>query len=213
MGRVSTKIKAVSEILTDENGFYFIDVELQDGTIGFYPGEKEALSFFKPGSEVSYMDTKKFNNRNKINGLIMENNKEEVSGAGVIVSITNVTMVKGFFSRAVQLDNGVSANVISKQAAGVSVFREGNLVSYTGLTDAGEHGIFFDNLKKEFLYNAEERRQLSIVRQSSLKIATELYLSSGMLDRIKNGDEVNWDNVSDEIIKISEKFIGYSLVD
>ena len=218
---IEAKIKDVSGIQTDGNGFQFVELELDNGVTGFYPGQEATLNGLLPGTTITYQSLKKYNMKDKISGLVVKKEaevpKEEAGGSGVILEISEVNLLKGFFYRKIKLSNGAEANAISKNANSISNLRPGNLISYTGVTDAGEHGMFFDNLKKEFLYNIEDRRNLSIVRQSSLKLATELFCQIKVCNTdfklpVKKGLP-DWEAISNEIIGIADKFVDYSLVD
>ncbi len=208
--RIKTRVSSVSEIITDEHGFEYINLILEDGVKGFYPGKPDLLSGFKPGLEVSYSGTKKFNGMNKIIGLIAESPVVPSNpGIGRIVGITSVFTLKGWYTRTVRLDNDITANVVAKQLNVLSQYKVGSLVSYNSVKETEGLGAFFDGLKKEFEYTAEDRRQLSIMRQSCLKVATELYLAANS----KNVSKSDWDSVINEVTSIANKLVDYVNVD
>jgi len=208
--RIKTTISAVSKILVDENGFEYVNLILGDGVEGFYPGKADTLSAFKPGVRISYSGYKKFNGMSKIIGIMIEN--EETADTIKICRITAITdifLVKGWYTRTVGLDNGVSANIVAKQPSALSQYRIGNLVSYSSVKETDGFGLFFSDIKKEFEYSGEDRRQLSIMRQSCLKVATELYLAANSKTLAKS----SWDDVVNDLIKITDRLVGYVNVD
>ena len=77
--------------MQDKHGLFHVDLELADGTIGYYPGNEEFLRTLYVGAEVTYIDTKHFNKRNKINGLNlikMAENSNKV--CALVTAVTSV---------------------------------------------------------------------------------------------------------------------------
>lgn len=214
MSRTSTVVESVSEIMTDENGFCFIDLVLGDGTRGFFPGKADTLSAFTPGVSVLYSSVKKFNGMDKINGLTVEEKKPTVTAPTFarITDLSEVSPLNGWMLKSITLDNGVTAGVIAKHHNGLSQYRVGNLVSYVAIRETEEFGSFFDGFKKEFEYTGEDRRNMSITRQSCLKAATELYLAANSSKLAKSAN-VNWDDVLNDVIHISDKLVAYTNID
>jgi len=217
MSRTSTFVESVSEIMTDENGFEFINIVLGDGIKGFFPGKADTLSAFQPGTPVLYSGVKKFNGMDKINGLTVEDKKPaepEVKSITYarITAVSDVSTYKGWFLRDITLDTGITASVVAKQPSALSQYKIGNLVSFSSVRTGESNRPFFDNFKKELEYGSEDRRNLSIMRQSCLKVAAELYLAANSTKLAKSAG-VNWDDVVAKLTYISNKLVNYTNVD
>jgi hypothetical protein len=206
-----TTIKSVSKILQDEHGYSYIDVVLEDGTQGYYPNSDEALGLFTVGSKVKYKDVKMFAGRMKINGLtkIIQMTTTKIS------SITPIEIGKNnTFYREITTENGITAIHYDEVYKNISSLKEGDMIQYAETRNVKDRGDFFVGLVKMSLYSPDERRQLSIVRQSSIKAAIEIANICSAGERWTNNDgTIDKQLAVADIIEISELLIPYCLVD
>lgn len=206
-----TTIKSVSKILQDEHGYSYIDVVLEDGTQGYYPNSDEALGLFTVGSKVRYKDVKMFAGRMKINGLtkIIQMTTTKIS------SITPIEIGKNnTFYREITTENGITAIHYDEVYKNISSLKEGDMIQYAETRNVKDRGDFFVGLVKMSLYSPDERRQLSIVRQSSIKAAIEIASICSAGERWTNNDgTIDKQLAVADIIEISELLIPYCLVD
>ena len=72
-----TIIIGISDIITDDYGFTYIDLELEDGSLGYFPNSEEILKTFSLGSKVKYREIIEFNKKPKIIGLL--HNKKKIN--------------------------------------------------------------------------------------------------------------------------------------
>ena len=209
-----TSIIALSEVVQDRHGLFHVDLELADGTVGYYPGNEEFLRTLYVGAEVSYLGTKHFNKRNKINGLnliqMADNNSKVVA---VVKAVTEVEKNKGFYFRTLTTEDGVTAIHLSKQLSDVESIIVGSLISYTDVVTKNEKDVFV-GVEKLRRMNADDKRQLSICRQSSLKAAIECFAIANPKGRWLNKDGVVVvDECYNEVITLADKFVQYVSVE
>lgn len=211
-----SKICKLSEVVQDTHGLFYVDIELEDGTSGYYPGNEKFLRSLYEGAEVTYLSTKFFNKRIKINGLNLvkmesENNNSEVYA--IVTDVTPIEKVKGFYFRYITTDDGVTAVHLSKQLSEVESIIEGSLISYTDIVTKNDKDIFV-GVKKLRRMNADDKRQLSIIRQSCIKAAIECYTIASPKGRwVEKDGSVNTDSCASEVIALAEKFVQYALVE
>lgn len=210
----NTSIVVLSEVVQDKHGLFHVDLELADGTVGYYPGNEEFLRTLYVGAEVSYLGTKHFNKRNKINGLnliqMADNNSKVVA---VVKAVTEVEKNKGFYFRTLTTEDGVTAIHLSKQLSDVESIIVGSLISYTDVVTKNEKDVFV-GVEKLRRMNADDKRQLSICRQSSLKAAIECFAIANPKGRWLNKDGVVVvDECYNEVITLADKFVQYVSVE
>lgn len=209
-----SNIRKLSEVVQDKHGLFHIDLELADGTVGYYPGNENFLRMLYEGAEVSYLGTKHFNKRNKINCLnliIMAENNNKVYA--VVTEVTKVEKNKGFYFRTLTTEDGITAIHLSKQLSDVESIIVGSLISYTDVVTKNEKDVFV-GLEKLRRMNADDKRQLSICRQSSLKAAIECFAIANPKGRWLNKDgAVDVDECYNEIITLADKFVQYVSVE
>jgi hypothetical protein len=210
-----SKIVKLSEVVQDKHGLFHIDLELADGTVGYYPGDEKFLSMLEVGQEVTYLGTKHFNKRNKINGLNivihMSNITEKVDT--IIVGVSGVEKNKGFYFRTLTTEDGVSAIHLSKQLADIESLIVGSRISYTDITNKNGKDVFV-GLEKLKRYGADDRRQLSITRQSSVKAAIECLAIASPKGRWTDKDGNFQKEVCyKEVTELAELFVTYVSVE
>lgn len=208
-----SKICSVGEVVADGHGHFTIDIELEDGTKGYYPNTEKFLNKLKVGSEVSYIDTKEFAGRTKINGLILKEKKME-KVVSIITKAGPLTKGdKGIYFKELTTEDGVSAIFFSKELSDVESIIKGSLISYTDIKEAKGKDIFL-GLEKLKRYSSDDRRQLSIMRQSSLKAAIECISIGSPKGRWINKDgSFNNQECYQEVIDLAELFIDYVTVE
>ncbi len=209
-----SNIVALSEVVQDKHGLFHVDLELADGTVGYYPGNEEFLRTLYVGAEVSYLGTKHFNKRNKINGLnliqMADNNSKVVA---VVKAVTEVEKNKGFYFRTLTTEDGVTAIHLSKQLSEVESIIVGSLISYTDVVTKNEKDVFV-GVEKLRRFNADDKRQLSICRQSSLKAAIECMAIASPKGRwVEKDGSVNIDDCFNEVVALAEQFVQYVSVE
>lgn len=210
-----SKICKLSEVVQDTHGLFYVDIELEDGTSGYYPGNEKFLRSLYDGAEVSYLGTKLFNKRIKINNLNLVEMDSENSNEvyAIITNATSIEKYKGFYFRYLTTDDGVTAVHLSKQLSEVESIIEGSLISYTDIVTKNDKDIFV-GVKKLRRMNADDKRQLSIIRQSCIKAAIECYTIASPKGRwVEKDGSVNTDNCASEVITLAEKFVQYVLVE
>lgn len=208
-----TKIAQISEILTDENGYLYVDLVLENGVQGYYPNSEDALGLFNEGDEVRYADTKEFAGRLKINGLIKLNKNvikmTTIKSIGPILNGNN-----GTFYVSIETEDGVNGIHFSDSYKEIAALKVGSLIQYSDLKDVKDKGTFFVGLNKVSRYTPDERRQLSIVRQSSIKAAIEIASIASPKGRwVKSDGSIDGEAAAKDIIQISELLIDYAMVD
>lgn len=209
-----SNIVKLSEVVQDKHGLFHVDLELADGTIGYYPGNEEFLRTLYVGAEVTYIDTKHFNKRNKINGLnLIKMADSNTKVWALVTEVTKVEKNKGFYFRTITTEDGVTAIHLSKQLSEVESIIVGSLISYTDVVVKNDKDVFV-GVEKLRRMNADDKRQLSICRQSSLKAAIECYTLANPKGRWldKNG-AVNVDECYTEIVTLADKFVQYVSVE
>ena len=210
-----SKICKLSEVVQDTHGLFYVDIELEDGTSGYYPGNEKFLRSLYDGAEVSYLGTKLFNKRIKINNLNLVEMDSENSNEvyAIITNATSIEKYKGFYFRYLTTDDGVTAVHLSKQLSEVESIIEGSLISYTDIVTKNDKDIFV-GVKKLRRMNADDKRQLSIIRQGCIKAAIECYTIASPKGRwVEKDGSVNTDSCASEVIALAEKFVQYALVE
>lgn len=208
---VETKIKKVSKITTDDHGYTYVDLELQDGTQGYYPNDVSVLESLTKGSKVKYVDTKPFAGRTKINGLtkLTEMVTTKIKRADQISTGNNNT-----FYRELETEDGVVGFHFSDSYKALASIKSGSIVQYSDTREVDGKGTFFVGLNKLSQYSPDERRQLSIVRQSSIKAAIEMLSIASPKGRwIKSDGSVDKEAAVNDVIEISELLIDYAMVE
>ena len=208
---IETTIKSVSKILTDENGYSYIDVVLENDVQGYYPNTEESLGLFTVGSRVKYKDTKTFAGREKINGLtkINQMTTTKIATIGPVETGKNNT-----FYREITTEDGITATHFDESYKVIASLKSGDIIQYADTRSVKDKGDFFVGFSKMALYTADERRQLSIVRQSSIKAALEIINIASPKGRWVNSDgTVDKEKAAKEVIEISELLIPYCLVE
>jgi len=204
-------IKSISKILVDENGYNYIDVVLSNGVQGYYPNSQEALGLFKKGDRVKYRDTKEFAGREKINGLtkILDMVTTKIKKIGP-VSLGN----NGTWYADIQTDDDVIGIHFSDSKKDLSTLKVGTVIKYSDTKEIEGKGTFFVGLNKVVQYSPDERRQLSIVRQSSIKAAIEILSIASPKGRwVKPDGSVDSEGAVNDVISISELLIDYAMVE
>lgn len=207
------KIQKVSEILTDDHGFTYVNLLLSDGTEGFYPNSVEVLQALSDGLEIKYSSVKPFNGMNKIMGLVVLN-KTENKKMRVINYIKSIGEIKSgnneTFYLSMEMVDGDEAIHFSNNFKELQSFSIGDGVTYTEIKDVKDKGKFFVGLSKLVKYSPDEKRQVSIIRQSSLKVAVDVVnMAYTDADCRKMGTE----GLVEEIIKVSNLLVKYASVD
>jgi hypothetical protein len=206
-----TKIKKISKILQDEHGYSYIDLELEDGTQGYYPNEVDVLESFSKGTKVKYAGSKIFAGRNKISGLtkIKEMVTTKIKRAGQITAGNNNT-----FYVELETEDDITGFHFSDSYKALVSIKPGTTVQYSDIKDVKDKGTFFVGLNKLSIYTPDERRQLSIVRQSSIKAAIEMISIASPKGRWINPDgSINKEAAASEVIELSELLIHYASVE
>jgi len=210
----NTIIVNLSEVVQDKHGLFHVDLELADGTVGYYPSNEEFLKSLYVGAEVMYIDTKHFNKRNKINGLnlikMAENNNKVYA---IVTDVTKVEKNKGFYFRTITTEDGVTAIHLSKQLSEVESIIAGSLISYTDVVTKNDKDVFV-GVEKLKRMNADDKRQLSICRQSSLKAAIECIAIASPKGRwLEKDGSVNIDDCFNDVVSLADKFVQYVSVE
>lgn len=211
---VTTKIKNVSEVAVDDHGYPYVDLELEDGTAGYYPNTNEFLNSLSKGDEVKYAGVKNFAGRLKINGLTKLNETKKMV-TGIIKSVGEIkTGNNNTFYVELETADDQKAFHFSESYKELKSFKVGSIVQYTDIKEVKDKGLFFVGLSKVPMYSPDERRQLSIVRQSSIKAAVEILSIASPKGRWINSDgSVDIESAISDVIKISEGLIDYAMVD
>ena len=211
-----SNITKLSEVVQDKHGLFHVDIELADGTVGYYPGNENFLRMLYVGAEVSYLGTKHFNKRNKINCLnliIMADINNNNKVYAIVTQVTKVEKNKGFYFRTITTEDGITAIHLSKQLSDVESIIVGSLISYTDVVTKNEKDVFV-GVEKLRRMNADDKRQLSICRQSSLKAAIECFAIANPKGRWLNKDGVVVvDECYNEVITLADKFVQYVSVE
>ena len=119
---VVTAIEEVSEVLTDEHGYTYVNLLLGGDVRGFYPNSVEFLSSLSVGDKVRYVDTKMFNGGLKINGLIKLEQEMKVGNIKVVGEIQTGDNNK--FYAELELTNGVKAIAITDSAEEIKSYQK-----------------------------------------------------------------------------------------
>lgn len=210
-----SKIKTISEVVADSHGHFTVDIELEDGTFGFYPNTELFLNKLKVGSDVSYIGTKEFAGRIKINGLVL---KEKLNMSSKIITIiTNVSPLQktenGVYYKELTTEDEVKAIFFSKELSEVESLIKGSLISYTEIINKKEKDIFV-GLEKLKRYSSDDIRQLSIIRQSAVKASIECHAISAPKGKWVNKDgSIDIDSCFNDVIELAEKFVQYAKVE
>lgn len=176
---ISTVITQVSEILTDEHGYTYIEISFENGVQGFFPNKVEYLGLFYEGMEVQYRDVKNFNNKQKIIGLSPVKNKTE--NKMLTAKIKNVGEWKfstktGKFHSIVTIEDDTSGMVAVDNLDATLDYKVGNLMSFDIQKKEGKDTVemvFFVGVTL-FTYSAANQRDLSIKKQTAFKAAVDL---------------------------------------
>lgn len=208
------KIKKVSKILTDNHGFTYVNLTLDDGTEGFYPNTVEVLQSLSKGLDVRYSSVKPFNGMNKIVGLVILNNETQSKKMRVLSKIKSIGEIKSgandMFYTKIEMVDGDEAVHFSNNYKDLSGLSVGDPVMYDEIKSVEGKGNFYVGLTKLIKLSADERRQLSIIRQSSLKVAVEIVaMSQSDADSRKLGA----DKLVEEIIRVSDLLVKYASVE
>lgn len=211
-----SKIVKAGEVVSDGHGFFYIDLELEDGTVGYYPNDEEYLLKLKVGSVVEYIDTKEFAGRTKINGLILkEQNKIKMSKIVTIVKEASPLLKgeNGTYYKELTTEDGITAVHFSKELSEVESVIQGSLISYSDIKTAKGKDVFV-GLEKLKRYSADDRRQLSIMRQSSIKAAIDCFSIASPKGRwITKDGELDTNACYNDVVALAEKFIAYTSVE
>ena len=206
-----TTITSISPVLTDDNGYNYVNLVLANDVSGAYPNTMGFLLTLAAGDRVRYRDTKIFNKQIKINGLIKIDMAKQF---GTIKSVGEIKEgeAKGgkvkYFAE-ITLNDGIKAVVVEETIEALQAYTKYSRVSYTDIQEVKGLNVFVGITNDGMDDNS--RRQLSITRQSNLKIAVEVLKIShpkgGFINR--NGD-VEVDKVVSELIDIAEALSEYT---
>lgn len=207
----------MSEPEVDQAGYFFVDLLMDNGEEGYYPGSLETLGSFKVGDEVTYASTKLFAGKNKFNGLIKKQtkmaDKQKVVASAVVTFIaqaTNTTEGKGnVWFKELTTTDGITAIYFSKEISEVDAIIAGSLVTYNDVAskDGKDYFIGMTKLKR---YNDAEKRNLSINRQSAIERAIRILAIASPKGRwILKDNTVDTKAAADEVIALAELLIPY----
>lgn len=209
------KIVKASEVVADGHGFFYKDLELDNGVKGYYPNTEEFLNRLVAGATIEYIDTKEFAKRTKINGIVLKEKIKKMSKVITIVKSTSKLQKgeNGSYFKELTTEDDVTAIYFSKELSEVESIIPGSLISYTDIKNAKGKDVFigFEKLKR---YSSDDRRQLSITRQSSIKAAIECLNIASPKGRWNEKDGVvNKQACYEEVIELAEMFIEYCTVE
>jgi len=210
-----SKIISISDIITDNHGYFYVDLELENGIKGYYPNSEEFLKSLSIGAEVSYISMEEFNKRLKIKGLILKN--KIMSNDKVITIITKTSPIikseKGVYYKDITTDDNITASFFSKDSKEIEQLITGSLISYTDIKTIKDKD-WFVGLEKLKKYSFDELRNISIIRQSSIKAAIECYNIGSPKGRwIDKDGSFLVDECYKDVLKLAEKFVDYSKVE
>lgn len=182
-------VKSVSEILTDEHGYTFIELELSDGAQGFFPNKEDFLELFYEGMEVKYREVKTFNNRPKIVGLLP--NKKIKEGKMSVGKILNhspweFSPKKGKYYSTLTLEDGISGLVMVDSKDETLKFKVGEDITYE-VDEVKGHNFFLAPIVHS--YSPSVERDISIRKQVAFKAAVELFNSNPKKGRWLSNDD------------------------
>jgi len=173
---IEAVIVKVSDILTDDYGYTFIELELSDGTQGFFPNKVEVLESFYEGMEVKYREVKEFNNRPKIVGLLPNNKQKQIHMAiGQILSVDNWSYSNKnnkWFTK-VSLTDDVSGIIIEENYSNTVNYKLGRYLKYQDVQTKGDVTIIV--APEPVVFDSATERDLSIKRQTAFKAAVDLF--------------------------------------
>lgn len=203
---IHTKITHISDILTDEHGYTYVELELEDGTKGYYPNSVEFLGTLTVGDSVRYNDTKLFNGGNKINGLILKQNIMKygsIKKVGEIISGEN-----NKFYAEIELADGTKAIHITDTKEELETYTKYDRISYADVVEIkGKH--IFTKLVNNGMNDAD-KKNISITRQSNLKLVVEIAKVGSSKPRWVGKDgNIAWELAAEEFINASELFMDY----
>jgi hypothetical protein len=204
---VVTAIEEVSDILTDEHGYTYVNLLLSRDVRGFYPNSVEFLSSLQVGDKVRYVDTKMFNGRLKINGLLKI---ETDMQTGNIKSVGEVQAGDNnkFFAE-LELTNGVKALCITDSAEEILSYKKYDKVKYADVVNLKGKDIF-NKLVVHTKTDADER-QLSIIKQSAFGYALEIATIASPKGRwVKSDGSIDFDKAIDELREAADKIVEYT---
>jgi len=204
---VVTAIEEVSEVLTDEHGYTYVNLLLQDETKGFYPNSVEFLSSLTAGDKVRYVDTKMFNGGLKINGLIKLEQEMKVGNIKVVGEIQTGDNNK--FYAELELTNGVKAIAITDSADEIQSYQKYDKVKYADIVNLKGKDIF-NKLTVHEKTDADER-QLSIIKQSAFGYAVEIATIASPKGRwLDKEGNILWSQAIAELQEAADKIVEYT---
>lgn len=210
------KIVKASEVVADGHGFFYKDLELDNGVKGYYPNTEEFLNKLVEGKVIQYIDTKEFAKRTKINGLVLIEKTKKMSNKVITIVKSTSTLQKGekgIYFKELTTEDGITAIFHSKELSEVETIISGSLISYSDIKNLKGKDVFF-GVEKLKRYHADDRRQLSIMRQSSIKAAIECIAIASPKGRWLNKDGVvDKQACYSEVIELAEMFIEYCTVE
>lgn len=207
-------IKRIEGVVADSHGHHSIEIELEDGVKGYYASNLDFLLQLEEGMEVSYLGTKEFAGRLKINGLNIIKQKQMADKIDtIIINAGPVQKGNGTYFRELTTEEGVTALYFSKNLSDVELIIKGSRIFYVKVETKKEKD-WFVGLEKQNRYSSDIRRNLSITRQSSLKLAIEVYALANPKGRwaTKEG-AVDIEAAYTELTELADKFVDYCLVE
>ena len=211
----------MSEPEVDRAGYFFVDLLMENGEDGYYPGNLDTLGSFKVGDDVTYSSTKLFAGKNKFNGLIKKQNKmadkQKVATSAVVTLIASATVTKegkgNVWFKELTTTDGITAIYFSKEISEVDSIIVGSLVTYSDVAskDGKDYFIGMTKLKR---YGTEEKRSLSINRQSAIERAIRVLTIASPKGRwILKDNTVDTKAAAEEVIALAELLIPYISVE
>lgn len=212
-----SKIVEMGKVVADGHGHFTLDLKLADGTEGYYPNTEEFLNKLKVGMIVYYKDTKHFAGRTKINGLTFLEKKKQNKVSEIKAIITSTSPMKkgenGSYYKDIETEDGVKGIFFSKELSEVEQLITGSLISYKDIKKVKGKDVFI-GVEKLRRFSVDDRRQLSIVRQSTMKLAVECLKTASPKGRWINKDgSFDADSCFKEVVELTERFIEYVTVE